>query len=163
MKIEIDFIKLFRKLESAEFGFFVFAVCGSVCPGVLAIWLFDPELIAVSTTPKLVVLAVSFMLPYIALNSWIIGLNDGCAGGTPKNKIYIQLFLQAAVASMFMFCPCLAVRFLFGISLRTFLIILIILEFFFYVLQKGQQAKTQSQPPPNQQEQKNSEPEQPKV
>ena len=74
-----------------------------------------------------------------------------------------ELFLQGAVASMFMLSSCLIVRFLFGVSLRTFLIILAILEFFFFVLQKGQQAKRQSNLPPTQQEQNKNQPESPKV
>jgi hypothetical protein len=138
----MNFLKEFRELESAEFGFFVFAACGSVCPGVLAIWLFNPGLIEASTTPKLVLLSLSFMWPYVGLNSWIIGLTNGAAPETPKNKIYIQLFLQSGVWSMFMFLGCLAARFFFGVSLGIFLIILAILEIFFLGHQKLKSQKT---------------------
>jgi hypothetical protein len=155
-------VEEFRKLESGEFGFLVSAVGGSVCPGVLAIWLFNPEMISALTTPKLVILAVSFMLPYIGMNSWIVGMTTGCAPTTPKNKIYIQLFLQASVYSVFMFSTCLAIRFIWGISLNAFLIILAILEFFFFAHQKMQAAKNSQQQRPNQPEQKKETGEHPK-
>ena len=151
----MKFIDEFRKLESAEFGFFVFAVCGSVCPGVLAIWLFSPDLIAATSTSKLALLSVSFMLPYIGANSWIIGMTTGCDPKTPPNKIYIQLFLQSSVYSLFMFSACLAVRFFFGVSLKWFLIILIVEEIFFLsrqlsssqeIRQLNQGDKTEGQP-----------------
>jgi len=156
-------VEEFRKLESGEFGFLVSAVGGSVCPGVLAIWLFNPEMVSVLTTPKLVVLAVSFMLPYIGMNSWIVGMTTGCVATTPKNKIYIQLFLQASVYSVFMFSICLAIRFFWGISLNTFLIILAILEIFFLAHQKVQAAKNQEPPPSGRLEQKKDVGENPKV
>jgi len=152
----VKFIDEFRKLESAEFGFFVFAVCGSVCPGVLAIWLFSPDLLAASSTSKIALLSVSFMLPYIGANSWIVGMTTGCDPKTPPNKIYIQLFLQSSVYSLFMFSVCLAARFFFGVSLKWFLIILIVEEVFFLVRQLGssqairqqnQEAEMGNQPP----------------
>jgi hypothetical protein len=159
----MNFVEEFKKLESGDFAFFVFAVCGSVCPGVLAIWLFNPDLVVAATTPKLVILSLSFMLPYIALNSWIVGMTTGVPASTPKEKIYIQLFLQASVWSLFMFSGGLMVRFLFDVSLLAFVIILTIGEIVFLVLQLGK-LQTLQQPHRNGKgEQKPTAGEQPKV
>jgi hypothetical protein len=34
-----ELVEEFKKMESGDFGFFIFAICGSVCPGILAIWM----------------------------------------------------------------------------------------------------------------------------
>jgi hypothetical protein len=147
---QMNYLKEFRNLEGSEFGFLVFAVGGAVCPGILAIWLFDPNLIVELTTPKLILLAVSIMLPYVGLNSWILGMTTGVPSSTPRNKIYIQLFLQASVVSLCLFLGCLFIRFFLDISLHAFLIILASQEIVFLLFQLGQR-----QSPPQNQESTN--------
>ncbi|MGA2684191.1 MAG: hypothetical protein ABSF51_03975 [Verrucomicrobiota bacterium] len=139
----MNFIEEFRKLENAEFGFFVFFACGSVCPGILAIWMFNPQMLVASSTPKLIVLSLSFMLPYISLNSFIVGMTGGNTAGNPNNKSYIQFFCIAGIFSLLMFSFCLVIKFFFDVSLHSFLIILAILEFFFFVHQINSLRKPQ--------------------
>jgi hypothetical protein len=144
--MNLNLLKQIRDMESAEFGFIIFSICGSVCPGILAIWLFDPALIETATTTKLIILAFSIMMPAIAANSYIIGMTTGADPSTPKNKTYLQLYLQSGVSTLCLFMICLALRFFFAISLKTFLIILLALELVFYARQTGRAFRHQVSP-----------------
>ena len=121
-----------KKLKGTEVGP-IMLVASSMCPGIIAIWIYDPALLASSSALKLVVLTLSFTLPYVALNSmffnWFIKTDIEVS-----IRWYTVTLPFGCFFSMLMFCPCLAVCYFFDISLDPFLYSIMILEFLYVVI-----------------------------
>ena len=58
-----------RKVSGKELLFSLFFISGGACPGVLAIWLFNPAMIETGSVPMLAILSLSVTLPIVAINS----------------------------------------------------------------------------------------------
>ena len=112
-------LKAFRSLSSAEVGFLFFAFCGALAPGLISIWIFDPELIRTASTPKLILLSFCLTLPFVAINSTTFAIFDSAPKTEKEKEEDPGLAGDLAVgilASLFIFIPPVFLRVFFNIS-----------------------------------------------
>ena len=110
-----------RKVSGKELLFYIFFVSGGACPGVLAIWLFNPKMIETCSVPMLMLLSISLTLPIVALNS-LAAAYVACHSHEEKdfpNALPPCVGVGSLMAIISIGVP-LTLSFLFGFSLKTF-------------------------------------------
>jgi hypothetical protein len=122
-----DLLNEIKRLTGFEAGSFLLFV-SSMCPGIIAIWLFDPDLLKNSGASKLVLLALTLMLPCVSFNctafTWFVRMP--CSD--EKTRWYMVTLPVGSLFSILIFYPCLAVAYFCELSFLLFLCFVASLE-----------------------------------
>jgi len=130
----MDLIASVKRANLQETMFTALVLSASVFPGVLAIWLFKPTLIDTASTSKLFLLACSFMIPLVLVNTLLMGHFTDKHCKTNDDKRLFGFGAGAAFTIIKVF-TILSVAFLFSLSLKTCLIALVVIEVLLVLLQ----------------------------
>lgn len=121
-----------RKASAAEIAFGVFVFIATLSPGVLAIWAFSPHMIETATTPKLILLAASFMVPLAGFNTMVVGAIISPAVSKRPTNLKRE-FMGGGLFTVFGFTAVLFIAFIANLSLHAFLWLIALLEIGFVV------------------------------
>ncbi len=133
-KIMSELITALKRANLQETMFTALVLSASVFPGVLVIWMFKPALIDSASTSKLFLLACSFMVPLVLVNTILMGhfTDKHCKTDADRRLFGFGAGAAFTIIKVFMI---LAVAFLFSLSLKTCLIVLAVTEVLLVLLQ----------------------------
>jgi hypothetical protein len=94
----------------------------------MVMWLFNPDLIKDSSTPKLILLALAFMLPIIGFNSGLISYIVCYKQDTDGTRWRTQSLPLGFAASLLIVGVPLLISYLAGLRFKTFLIVALVLQ-----------------------------------
>ena len=112
---------------------FILYVGGCIAEGILAIWIFNPVLLATAGVSKLLVLSFSFTIPLIGINSGFFSLLTVQKRANDETRWRMDTLPIGLLSSFILFGTPLLVSNLFKIEFRSFLISVVVLEFLFCV------------------------------
>ena len=121
----MDIIDQVKKLEAFHFAVVILGFVGTVSPGLLVLFLFKRELFLSLDFLKLILLSISLSLPIILCNLFLVGPIS--ENNESKIEIRDALAMALVVSSAVFYLP-LAVMYLWGFSLHTFVWTLVSLE-----------------------------------
>ena len=138
-------LKTFREMDSSEMGFILFGFSGTLAPGILSIWLYNPALMLTATTPKLILLAISITVPIASFNTAVFALTRPEAK-TEEEKEERNLAANMGVGTLFTlfnFVVPLLLKVFFDITLRKFLLFAFLGNLAFFIWRLWVGAKSQ--------------------
>ena len=119
----------FRTLSGMEILFSLFLVCGAICPGILTIWLFDPQFAKDCGTVNLIVFGSSLTLPIICLNSVALLLAFGSLASPEdtNGSFSVGVFFASLVTMGAIVLP-LLISFFSGLTPKWFAVLVLVFE-----------------------------------
>jgi len=125
-----DIVENIKKISGLQISFLLIFVASSICPGILAVWYFNPELIKEISSFLFLLLAVSITLPIFALNFFVLGdkfINTAPESLSLSEQFYIIISIISLFSMMIVLSP-LFVVFIFSLSAKWFVLFLAILR-----------------------------------
>ena len=83
-------IEEIRKITPTEIGGAIIIASGVVAPGILTLWMYAPAIVEAASAAKLILMALSFMLPYVSFNALVFGWfdNNPDPRATEEQRLY---------------------------------------------------------------------------
>jgi hypothetical protein len=106
---------------------------GCIAEGIMAIWVFNPDLLASSGVSKLIVLSLAFIIPLIGINSGFFSLVSVHERDDEEKRWRMDTLPIGLLASFLLFGFPLIFSYLCDVEFHSFLIIVVVLEILYCV------------------------------
>jgi hypothetical protein len=106
---------------------------GCIAEGIMAIWIFNPDLLESSGVLKLIVLSLAFIIPLIGINSGFFSLVSVRERDDEEKRWRMDTLPIGLLASFILFGVPLLISNLFDVEFHEFLINVVVLEILYCV------------------------------